>query len=99
MHISALLTIICFFIILFIKCCSYKTKSTVNAKSEYYDNYDKRGGQSNRGLHTVDEDEEDDDSEYNTSKFCKCTNFLCPFAFYTVFVLLAFLCCLFGIGV
>ena len=102
----AVFTIFSFISILFIKCCSYKTESTASVKAEYYDNYNKRSnlvGFNDKNQKTVDNDDEDedDDSEYTTSgcSCFKCTYYLCPFIFFTIFALLAFLCCLTGLSV
>ena len=91
----AAFTVASFICILFIKCCSYKTESTVSVKAEYYDNYNKRNnliGTSNQNKsinESENDDEDDDDSEYTASKSCccKCTYILCPFIFYNIFLL------------
>lgn len=101
----AVFSIFCFISIIFIKCCSYKTESTSSVKAEYYDNYNKRNnrvGFDSKNKNGDDNNEDDDDdSDYTTARSgcCKCTYFICPFIFFTIFVFLAFSCCITGLSV
>lgn len=103
-------TILCFFTLIFLKCCSYVSDTSQSVKSEFYFNrhkifygssyessyedYDNYHSYQDNGDNYYDYDDINDDSEYNInyqSKFnCfKCTYYLCPFIFYSIFSFLS----------